>query len=197
MNCRDAPISSSPPVQLPSHKRRKQTHKVEDQSRKPSKVRDHAPVRLVHPNRIAVGRLARRCETPLECDDGEDREEEPEDSYEHRAREAGPRDEGRLGLVGRAVAVVGGDGDVPERRDEGAAGEEEEEGDAEAGRAEQVGEVSFRSIGEDVTQGNAPSNVEGTVALDKAVVGAREDGIEEGAVEDEPGSEELEAIEVA
>lgn len=44
---------------------------------------------------------------------------------------------------------------------------------------------------------NAPDDVEGTVALDRGVVGVFDRRIEEGAVEDDPGGKELDAVKVA
>jgi hypothetical protein len=47
------------------------------------------------------------------------------------------------------------------------------------------------------TDEDSPSDVEGTLALDERIVARGEDGVEEDAVEDDPGGDELAPVEVA
>lgn len=117
------------------------THEVKDEGAVTGKVGDEPPVRLVHAHVVAVGRVGVVGEAPLESDDDEDGEEEAERADEHGARQAGPRDEGRVGL-GRAAVELGrrgGRGDVPQRGDERTAEEDEEEDPSEVGRAAKEG----------------------------------------------------------
>lgn len=89
------------------------THEIKDQGRESSKTTDETPVRLVHADGVAVGRVPLRRESPLERHDGEDGQEEAEDADEHRAREAGPGDKGRVGLCSRGVGRRVRSRDVP------------------------------------------------------------------------------------
>lgn len=110
------------------------TYQVEDEGAESGEIGDQVPVRLVHADVVAVGRLAVRRQAPLDRDDDNDGEEEPERPDKHRAGQPGPRDEGRVGL-GAAGAGGAGRRDIPQRRDETPAEQEQEESPTETGRA--------------------------------------------------------------
>ena len=133
------------------------THRVKDDGDVTGEAADHVPVRLLHASGIAVSGRIGRAENPEESGNHHDGEDETKDPRQHGAGEAGKGDGGCAGgaVLGRRnysvslggvpclgvhathfaklLAAVGvRHRDIPQRRGERSAEDEEEEAQAES-----------------------------------------------------------------